>query len=273
MAREKKDALSGSMENDLRNLYKLQTILSEIDAKRELRGELPLEVNDLEDEIEGLTTRMEKIQGEIGQAKEEKAACKAAIQTNLAKIERYNEQLNNVRNNREYENLSREIEYFKLDNESLEKRLRDLDARQERYEAEIRDCSDKVTEHRTELDIKKGELDEIMAETRAEEERLREEAKDLETSIDSRLLVNFKRTRKNLLDGRGVVYVRNGACGGCCNKIPPQRQLDIRMRKKPIVCEYCGRILVDPELAGVQVDKPAEKPKRSSRRRKADAED
>jgi hypothetical protein len=268
MARERKDPSDLSIEDKLKNLYQLQSMLSEIDKIKTLRGELPLEVQDLEDEIEGLTTRIEKIQEEIAAMQRELSGRRITIQNNLANIERYTIQLDNVRNNREYENLTKEIEYLQLDNQLNEKKIREANEAIERKQEEIRRCSDNVTERRTDLDIKKSELDEIISETRAEEEKLRERSKSLEATIEPRLLSAFKRIRKNSRNGLGIVYVQRDACGGCFNKIPPQRQLDIRMRKKIIVCEYCGRIMIDPELAGVQLQSKAEeKPKR--RRRKA----
>ncbi len=274
MAREKKDPQDLSIEEKLKNLYQLQTMLSEIDKIKTLRGELPLEVQDLEDEIEGLTTRIEKIQGEIAALQEEVARRRVGIQDNNANIERYTSQLDNVRNNREYENLTKEIEYLQLDNQLNEKKIREANAAVESKQEEIRRCSDNVTERRTDLDIKKSELDEIISETRAEEEKLRERSKNLEATIEPRLLSAFKRIRKNSRNGLGVVYVQRDACGGCFNKIPPQRQLDIRMRKKIIVCEYCGRIMIDPELAGVQLqNKVEEKPKRRSRKKVEKTED
>ena len=275
MAREsRKDPQDLSIEDKLKNLYQLQSMLSEIDKIKTLRGELPLEVQDLEDEIEGLTTRIEKIQADIANMQDEMARRRVAIQDNNANIERYNSQLGSVRNNREYENLTKEIEYLQLDNQLNEKKLREITAAIEGKQEDIRRCSDTVTERRTDLDIKKSELDEIISETRAEEEKLREKSKNLELTIEPRLLSAFKRIRKNSRNGLGVVYVQRDACGGCFNKIPPQRQLDIRMRKKIIVCEYCGRIMIDPELAGVQTQKPVEeKPKRRSRKKSEKTED
>ena len=269
MAREKKDPQDLSIEDKLKNLYQLQTMLSEIDKIKTLRGELPLEVQDLEDEIEGLTTRIERIQNDVASLQEETTRRRLNIKENEAGIERYTQQMDNVRNNREYENLSKEIEYLKLDNQLNEKKIREAAEAIEHKQEEIRRCSDNVTERRTDLDIKKSELDEIISETRAEEEKLREKSKNLELTIEPRLLSSFKRIRKNSRNGLGIVYVQRDACGGCFNKIPPQRQLDIRMRKKIIVCEYCGRIMIDPELAGVQLNtKPAdEKPKRRSRKK------
>ena len=268
MAREKKDPQDLSIEDKLKNLYQLQSMLSEIDKIKTLRGELPLEVQDLEDEIEGLTTRIEKMQADIASMQDEINRRKRTIQENLASIERYTQQMDNVRNNREYENLSKEIEYLQLDNQLNEKKISDGINALESKQDDIRRCSDSVTERRTDLDIKKSELDEIISETRAEEEKLRERSKALELTIEPRLLSAFKRIRKNSRNGLGIVYVERDACGGCFNKIPPQRQLDIRMRKKIIVCEYCGRIMIDPELAGIQQAKPAdEKPKRRSRKK------
>lgn len=275
MANTKKETVDNNVELKLTNLYKLQTMLTEIDKIKTIRGELPLEVQDLEDEIEGLTTRIDKIQVDIAGIKQEIAQRKATIEQNKANIERYTEQLNNVRNNREYENLTKEIEYFQLDNTLNEKKIREAEDLMERRQEEIRRCSDTVTEHRLTLDVKKSELEEIVAETRTEEEKLREESKELETCIDPRLLSAFKRIRKNSRNGLGVVYVDRGACGGCFNKIPPQRQLDIRMRKKIIVCEYCGRIMIDPELAGIAPEPTEEKPKKrgSKRTKKEENED
>ena len=261
MARDKKDPQELSIEDKLRNLYQLQTMLSEIDSIKTLRGELPLEV-------QGLTTRIDKIQADMQGIQEEIAKRKIGIQDNNASIERYTEQLNNVRNNREYENLTKEIEYLQLDNQLHEKKIREANEAYEHKQEEIRRCSDTVTERRDDLDVKKSELDEIISETRAEEEKLRERSKNLELTIEPRLLSAFKRIRKNSRNGLGIVYVQRDACGGCFNKIPPQRQLDIRMRKKIIVCEYCGRIMIDPELAGIKPNKPAdEKPKRRSRKK------
>ena len=260
----KKDATDLSIEEKLKNLYQLQTMLSEIDKIKTLRGELPLEVQDLEDEIEGLSTRIEKIHGEIGDLN---AARKANIETCKAAIEKYTQQLDNVRNNREYDSLTKEIEYQTLDVELNEKRIREACDAIEHKNGEIAHCTELMDDRRADLDVKKSELDDIISETRSEEEKLRERAKELEATIEPRLLLAFKRIRKNSRNGLGIVYVQRDACGGCFNKIPPQRQLDIRMRKKIIVCEYCGRIMIDPELAGVEIENKAveEKPKRRRR--------
>ncbi|SDF51048.1 hypothetical protein SAMN05216518_10851 [Bacteroidales bacterium KHT7] len=274
MAREKKEA-EMSVEARLKALYQLQTLLSEIDKIKTLRGELPLEVQDLEDEIEGLKTRIEKAQSDIEALDNAIKDKEHAIGENEAMIARYKSQLDNVRNNREYDTLNKEIEFTGLEIELCEKKIREAGQSIAQKQDEISRSSALLVEREKDLDVKRTELEEIVAETKAEEESLREKAKNLEASFDdSRLLTAFKRIRKNSRNGLGIVYVERDACGGCFNKIPPQRQLDIRMRKKIIVCEYCGRIMIDPELAGVKLDTASaseEKPKkRSIRRRKTE---
>ena len=253
MAREaKKDPSEMSVEQKLKALYQLQTMLSEIDKIKTLRGELPLEVQDLEDEVAGLVTRIEKIQNEIVDLKASVATKRIEIETAKASIEKYKTQQDNVRNNREYDVLSKEIEFQSLEVELCEKRIREALAAEKAKNEEIQRSSETLEERKKDLEAKKAELEEIVSETKQEEEKLREKAKVLETTIEARLLQAFKRIRKNSRNGLGVVYVQRDACGGCFNKIPPQKQLDIRSRKKVIVCEYCGRIMVDPELAGAE---------------------
>ena len=262
-----------NVEEKLKNLYALQTTLSQIDKVKTLRGELPLEVQNLEDEIEGLTTRIEKISNEIASVKRDISGLNENIEVNNTNIARYKSQIDSVRNNREYDNLTKQIEYAELDNQLNEKRISEAKAVIESKTQEMANCNQQVSDRRTDLDIKKSELDEIVADTRAEEERLREAAKNLECTIEPRLLSAFKRIRHNSRNGLGIVSVDRDACGGCYNKIPPQRQLDIRMRKKIIVCEYCGRIIIDPELAGIQVTpKEEDKPRKrkSVSRKKAE---
>ena len=252
MAREaKKDPSEMSVEQKLKALYQLQSMLSEIDKIKTLRGELPLEVQDLEDEVAGLSTRIEKIQNEIAELKSNVTTKRIEIETAKASIEKYKAQQENVRNNREYDVLSKEIEFQSLEVELCEKRIRESLAAEKAKNEEIERSTEALEEREKDLEAKKTELEEIVSETKQEEERLREKAKVLETTIEPRLLQAFKRIRKNSRNGLGVVYVQRDACGGCFNKIPPQKQLDIRSRKKIIVCEYCGRIMVDPELAGV----------------------
>ena len=271
----KKDPTDLSVEEKLKALYQLQTTLSSIDEKRALRGELPLEVQDLEDEIEGLTTRVEKIESEISDFKEAITQKNGEIANAEASVERYKTQLNDVKNNREYDTLSKEIEFQELEIQLCQKKIREANVRIEERKADLAQAQEIIADRRQALDEKKNELDEIMDETRAEEDRLKDKARELEQKIESRLLTSFKRIRKNARNGLGIVYVQRDACGGCFNKIPPQRQLDIKMHKKIIVCEYCGRILIDPELAGVKIDKPVtdEKPKRKRAIRKKKDED
>ena len=247
----KKDPTDLSVEERLKTLYQLQTTLSAIDEERALRGELPLEVQDLEDEIAGLTTRVENIKNDIKEFEDAVRQKKAEINEAQASVERYKTQLNDVKNNREYDTLSKEIEFQSLEIELCNKKIREANAKVEDKNAELKATEEQIADRRQALEEKKNELDEIMDETRAEEERLKEKAKELEVKIEPRLLTSFKRIRKNARNGLGIVYVQRDACGGCFNKIPPQRQLDIKMHKKIIVCEYCGRILIDPELDGV----------------------
>ena len=260
MAREaKKDPTEMSVEQKLKSLYQLQTMLSEIDKIKTLRGELPLEVQDLEDEVTGLTTRIEKIQGEIEELKQQVATKKIDIETAKASIDKYKAQQDNVRNNREYDVLTKEIEFQSLEVELHEKHIREFTANIKTKGEEITKSTQSLEERNKDLEVKKNELDEIIAETKQEEEKLREKAKALETTIEPRLLSAFKRIRKNSRNGLGITYVQRDACGGCFNKIPPQKQLDVRMRKKIIVCEYCGRIMIDPELAGITPEQISEK--------------
>ena len=271
----KKEAKEMSVEQKLQALYELQTTLTAIDEKRALRGELPLEVQDLEDEIAGLDTRIEKIDTEIKEFQSAITMKKGEVQEAQANLERYNNQLNEVRNNREYDSLSKQIDYERLEVELCNKKIKEATDQVADSTNDLEIAKTEREERQKDLDEKKSELEDILAETREEETMLKERAKDLEVKIEPRLLSSFKRIRKSARNGLGIVYVQRDACGGCFNKIPPQRQLDIKMHKKIIVCEYCGRILIDPELAGVKVENgKAEKPKRKrSTRRKADTEE
>lgn len=269
MASKKETAADNSVELKLKNLYQLQTKLSEIDKIKTLRGELPLEVQDLEDEIEGLTHRLHKYEDEIERLKGDIEQKQTSIEEAQAMMTRYQQQLDEVRNNREYDNLTKEIEFQGLEIELLKKKISEAERNITTKTSELERGRSVLEDRRKDLDLKKSELEEIVSETKAEEEKLREKAKGLEAAIEPRLLTAFKRIRKSSRNGLGIVYVQRDACGGCFNKIPPQRQLDIRMRKKVIVCEYCGRIMIDPELAGVKVERPVEeKPKRRTTRRK-----
>lgn len=251
MATETQKPETLSVEQRLKSLYELQTILSQIDRIKTIRGELPLEVRDLEDNIEGLHTRIENYRREIADLKQKTAAEKEKINESQTKIAKYREQLDNVRNNREFDLLSKEIEYQTLEIELSEKHLNENARLIDAKTTEIAATEETLADREHVLGEKKTELDEIVSETRQDEELLRTKAKELETKIDARTLTAFKRIRKNARNGLGVVYIQRNACGGCFNRIPPQKQMEIKMHKKIIVCEYCGRIMIDPELAGV----------------------
>ncbi len=271
----KKDPTDLSVEEKLKALYQLQKTLSSIDDKRALRGELPLEVQDLEDEIAGLNTRVEKIKTDIDDFKKAIAQKKADITSAESSVERYKKQLDEVKNNREYDTLTKEIEFQSLEIQLCNKKIKEALIKVEEKNADLAEADELIKDRTAALKEKKEELDDIMQETRDEEEKLKNKASELEGTIEPRLLSSFKRIRKNSRNGLGIVYVQRDACGGCFNKIPPQRQLDIKMHKKVIVCEYCGRIMIDPELAGVKVENNAteEKPKRKRSVRKTAKKD
>ena len=273
----KKDPTDLTVEEKLKALYQLQTTLSAIDEKRALRGELPLEVQDLEDDIAGLTTRIEKIQTDIEQFDRAINQKQHEIEDAQASVERYKKQLEMVSNNREYDTLSKEIEFQELEIELCSKKIREAQQMINERLYDLHKAEDQKADREKGLVMKRSELESIMAETREEEENLKEKAFELEKKIEPRLLQSFKRIRNGARNGLGIVYVQRDACGGCFNKIPPQRQLDNKMHKKIIPCEYCGRILIDPELAGVKIESPKteEKPKRkrSIRRKKTEDED
>ena len=251
MANEKSKSENLSVEERLKALYELQTILSEIDRIKIVRGELPIEVQDLEDDIARLQTRISNFKAEIDDLKKKLSAEKAKIEESKMKINRYKAQIENVSNNREYDLLSKEIEFQTLEIELSEKHINEFNRVIENKNADIASIEENLVDRKHILDEKKQELEEIVAETRQDEERLREQAHAIEPRIDERTLTAFKRIRKNARNGLGVVYIQRNACGGCFNRIPPQKQLEIKMHKKIIVCEYCGRIMIDPELAGI----------------------
>ena len=252
-----------TVEEKLKTLFQLQTALSGIDEKRAIRGELPLEVQDLEDEIAGMNTRLDKIKGEIDDYEHAIAQKKGEIEIAEASLAKYKKQLDDVRNNREYDMLTKEIEFQELEIELCNKKIKEAHQKIEERKADLKNIEQVIEERTKDLIQKRAELEEIMQETRETEEALREKAIDLESKIEPRLLTSFKRIRKSVRNGLGIVYVQRDACGGCFAKIPPQRQLDVKMHKKIIVCEYCGRVLIDPELADAKLDKGVEeKPKR-----------
>ena len=259
MATDKNKNEALSVEQRLKSLYELQTTLSEIDRIRTIRGELPLEVKDLEDNIEGLRTRIDNFNHEIQEYKKKTVLEKEKINDSQAKIARYKEQLDNVRNNREFDLLTKEIEFQTLEIELCEKHLNEYARALDKKAADIAMTEEKLHDNEHVLSEKKSELNEIVSETRQDEERLRVQAKDIEQLIDERTLKAFKRIRENARNGLGIVYIQRNACGGCFNRIPPQKQMEIKMHKKVIVCEYCCRIMIDPDLAGVTPEPANEK--------------
>ena len=237
-----------AIEDKLKLLYELQKVASEKDKLKTLRGELPLEVQDLEDEIAGLKTRINNYQDDIKNLETAINNRKSAIDESKTLIAKYTDQQNNVRNNREFDSLSKEIEFQNLEIELSEKRIKEHSAELAKKTEAIESSQALLGEREADLDSKQKELEEITSETKIETDRLNDKSTKIETNIEERLLVAFRRIRKNARNGLAVVTVERDACGGCFNKIPPQRQLDIASRKKVIVCEYCGRILVDKDI-------------------------
>jgi predicted nucleic acid-binding Zn-ribbon protein len=237
-----------TIEEKLRALYSLQLVDSEIDKIRTLRGELPLEVQDLEDEVAGLETRINNLKSEIAEMEKSLLNKNNEIITSQGLIKKYEEQQNNVRNNREYDSLSKEIEFQALEIELCNKKIREFTVLLNEKKEVMTEALNVLEERTKDLDGKKAELDDITRDTQKEEEVLDKKSVELQTKIEERLLTAYKRIRVNARNGLAVVSVQRDACGGCFNQIPPQRQLDIKSRKKIIVCEYCGRILVDDEI-------------------------
>ncbi len=238
-----------SIEEKLKALYFLQKVHSGIDKIKILRGELPLEVQDLEDEIIGLETRIKNHQEEIKTFETAIGNKKNEINNSNGLIKKYTDQQNNVRNNREFDSLAKEIEFQTLEIELSEKRIREFTIQMNEKKSLIDHAKKLLDERKADLSNKTKELEDIISDTQKEEDGLNHKAHDFEVIIEPRLLNAYKRIRTNARNGLAVVTVQRDACGGCFNKIPPQRQLDIKSRKKIIVCEYCGRILVD-EIEG-----------------------
>lgn len=265
---EKKTEKERTVKERLEGLYELQKLLSRIDEIKFQRGELPNEVKDLEDEIIRFQTRSQKYKDEIAELKNLIAVKNGEIEERKQKIQRYEEQLNDVRNNREYAFLEKEKEFESLEVELAEKNIRDAEAKIAAKEEDIQKTEAELADNEHILEEKKKELEEIVSETRQEEDAIRLKIKEVEPLIDDYTLNAFKRIRKNARNGLGIVTVQRDACGGCFNRIPPQRQLEIKMHKKILVCEYCGRILIDGQLAGIEeavAETAEEKPKRAKR--------
>jgi len=237
-----------TVEQKLKALYELQNIHTKIDKIRQVRGELPMEVADLEDDVLGLETRIQKIKADLDDLEDSIVTRKNTIKDAQAAIKRYDTQLKEVKNNREYDALTKEIEIQGLDIQVSEKKIKEhgfeIASKTEIYEA----AKAELEGRKKDLETKRKELDVITAETEKEEQDLQKKADSAEPTIDERLLVAYKRLRKNAVNGLAVVTIDRDSCSGCFNQIPPQRQLDIRQRKKIIVCEHCGRILVDEAL-------------------------
>ena len=250
---DKDEKLELKVERTLKALYSLQQIDSQVDRIRIIRGELPLEVQDLEDEIVGLETRIDNFKLDVENIDKTISEKKEEIKNSLSLIKRYEEQQMNVRNNREYDSLTKEIEFQSLEMQLAEKRINENKAILEAKKEEIDRSQEVLDERRKDLEIKKSELADIVTETEKEEKELIGRSENQRGVIDDRLMTAYQRIRKNARNGLAVVKIERDACGGCFNKIPPQHQLDIMMHKKIIVCEYCGRILVDDNIAS-QVD-------------------
>ena len=238
-----------SVEERLKTLYKLQLIHSDIRRIRAIRGELPQEVKDLSDTIKGLVSRIERFQGEIDNCQARRLDKINKIENKKLLIDRYKQQLDNVRNNHEFDNLTKEIEYETLEIQLSEKNIGDYERQIDNLNAEIESIKSSIDDQTQLLEEKKATLDNLVSETRTEEENLLGRAKALEPAIDERTLTAFKRIRDKVHNGLGIVIVDRNACGGCFNRIPPQKQIEIKSHKKLIVCEYCGRIMIDPDLA------------------------
>ena len=247
VAKSVNDADGITMDEKLRTLYRIQIKDTAIDKIHLQRGELPLEVQDLEDEVAGLNTRIANAEADIEQIEKKKADFKHAIEEAGLLVEKYTNQQNNVKNNREYESLGKEIEYQTLEQQVCEKRIgeceRDLQEKRDLIEA----TRARLAIFEANLEEKKKELETIIEETAAAEEKLQAEKEELQKKIDERMMVAYNRVRGAAKNHLAVVTIEREACGGCFNQIPPQRKLDIIQGKKIIVCEYCGRILVNPE--------------------------
>lgn len=248
MAKTKSIKKEFSIEDKLRALHQLQSVDSQIDKIRTVRGELPLEVQDLEDEVKGLETRLAKINEELDKKEQFIADRKIAMKNANELVSKYSTQLNSIKNNREYDSLNKEIEFQNLEIELAEKKIKDTQSKIEFQKESQAATATKIAESTEILNEKKKELDAIIAETEKEEKSLLKKSEKAEKVVDDRLLTAYKRIRNNSSNGLAVVSVERDACGGCFSKIPPQRQLDVKAHKKIIVCEHCGRILIDSNM-------------------------
>ena len=253
MAKTQKKKITISVEDKLKALHSLQTIDSEIDKIRIVRGELPLEIEDLEDSVAGLNTRLDKFNLELEKINEDIVGNNQSISLANDAINKYEKQLKNIKNNREYTSLTKEIEYQNLEIQIAEKKKKENEANIIHKQEIINACQEQIDEKNNELGLKQKELNEIIKETEKEEALLLKKSQKAEKLIDDRLLNAYKRIRSKVSNGLAVVSVERDACGGCFSQIPPQRQLDIQMHKKVIVCEHCGRIMVDSAIFSQKV--------------------
>jgi hypothetical protein len=238
-----------SVEEKLKALFELQTLHTQIDKIRQTRGELPMEVADLEDEVAGLETRIQKIKSDLDDLEDSIVTRKNLIKDSLAATKKYETQLSDVKNNREYDAISKEIEIQGLEIQVSEKKIKEYSFEIQNKTEVYENALANITERKNDLELKKAELDMITAETEKDEAGILVKAKEAEKHIEDRLLVAYNRLRSNAKNGLAVVSIKRDSCSGCFNQIPPQRQLDIRQRKRIIVCEHCGRILVDEGFA------------------------
>lgn len=251
MATKASKTETATVEDRLRKLYALQEIDSKLDEIEVLKGELPMEVSDLDDELAGLETRTNNLKGAIKEIEAEIAAFKGKIKDAETLQKRYKKQLDDVKNNREYEALTKEIELQGLEVQLIEKKIREAETRIEAKEETLKEAKAKMSEKKKNLETKKVELEKIIENTEKEEKKLKRSATSARKGIDDRLMHSYEKVRDRYRNGLAVVPVDRGACGGCFNQIPPQVQLEISLRKKIIACEHCGRILVDNEIAGL----------------------
>jgi len=239
---------TASVEDKLKALHLLQVIDTKVDKIRIIRGELPLEIEDLEDEIVGLNSRLEKLNEDLATSKEVIVGNKNSIVLATDAIKKYEKQLENIKNNREFTSLTKEVEYQNLEIQIAEKKKIQNEANVLHKTEIINSCKEQISEKEEELKIKQSELDEIVKETEKEEKALMADSVKAEKVIDDRLLGAYKRIRSKVANGMAVVSVDRNACGGCFATIPPQRELDIQMHKKVIACEHCGRIMIDANI-------------------------
>lgn len=248
MTTKKQESKEVSTKEKLIALYRLQQIESQEDEINRLKGELPFEVQDLEDDVEGMETRLRNLVAEVDDLSRKAKSQKDDIESAKQKIAKYEEQQSNVRNNREFESLAKEIDYQKLEIELCEKHIKEYSAVAKTKKKSIEECKANLTDRKIDLENKRAELESIDKETAKEIETLRSRAEEVASGIDERLLSAYRKIRSGMRNGFAVVPVKRDACGGCFNRIPPQRQLDIRMSKKIIICEYCGRILISDRI-------------------------